>query len=83
MVDSDEPSDSSAEIQALKERVRELESMVDYLTERNLFLSETLTKVAQARLAARPPSLSEQPSPAEGIAKVTSRLIGKSEPREP
>ncbi|WP_165418846.1 hypothetical protein [Rhizobium ruizarguesonis] len=44
MVDTDEPFTSNSEMQELKNRVRELEGVVEYLTRDNDFLRETLSK---------------------------------------
>ena len=83
MVDSNETSISNAEIQELKERVRELEGIVEDLTERNHFLSEALAKVARSRLSPPPISSSGNPPSADGYPKILELPKGRIKPFKP
>ena len=80
MADTDEPFTSNSEMQELKDRVRELEGVVEYLTRDNDFLRETLSKTANilTRVLPRPMSLSEDFSATEGVTKLL-----KSKPTAP
>ncbi|MBB3315924.1 hypothetical protein FHT77_001789 [Rhizobium sp. BK181] len=78
MVDPEEPTIGNAQVEALEERVRELERDLESMTRRTEFLQETLVKMAQNKVASRPIVLSEDGSMAHDFAKGAELLKRKS-----
>ncbi len=82
MVDADKPIIDNSEVQELKERVRELEGIVEYLTQDNEFLRDTLAKASKI-FARRPVVLPDTPPSAEGSSEILELPKGRSKPFKP
>ena len=87
MADPDEPVIGNSEVKELEERVRELELILERMTQENHFLSEALAKAYKNRSIPRPNLLPEDGAAADvldvSLSKFAQRLKGKSEPSAP